>query len=238
MQASQWPLVYKVRVSQRARNVNLKFCRSNGLEVVVPKNFNIKKVPQILEKHRVWIERVQTKIENVQLPANPLPENIYLPALPQIWQIHYLPTAASVLYLKPTSENQLLISGCLNNVEEVKKLLCKWLKRLAANYLFPKLKQLSELYNLPYAKVSIRYSQTHWGSCSAKKNISLSPHLLFIEPVLVEHVLLHELCHTKVLNHSKNFWQLLKSVNPDCHDLRKQLREAQYKIPPWLLEKK
>lgn len=239
MQTLQWPPIYRIRLSQRARNVNLKFCRINGLEIVVPKKFNTKNIPFILEQHRTWIERTQHKLANLETHKieKSLPETIQLTALGQTWQIIYEPTAASFLYLKQTHENQLFFTGHIKNESEVRKLLNKWLKRLAGLYLFPKLKQLSVQHNLPYAKASIRHSLTHWGSCNAKKNISLSPQLLLIEPNLVEHVLLHELCHTKVLNHSKNFWQLFKSVNPDCHQLRKQLKIAQYQLPGWLLEK-
>lgn len=239
MQVLQWPPIYRTRVSQRARNVSLKFCRINGLEIVIPKKFNIKNINFILEQHRTWIERTQHKLAKLKTyKTEPsLPETIHLSALAQTWKIIYKPTAASVLYLKSTSENQLIVIGQTNNENAVKKLLLKWLKRLAGIYLFSKLKQLSEQHNLPYTKVSIRHSLTHWGSCNAKKNISLSPQLLLLEPELVEHVLLHELCHTKVLNHSKDFWQLFKSVNPNCHQLRKQLKIAQYQLPDWLLKK-
>lgn len=237
--SSNWPPTYNLRISQRARHVNLKFCPTNGLEIVVPKKFNPKNLTKILEQHRNWIERIQQKIKNI-IPTQPeesLPTIIKLAALKQIWEVSYESTAASVLHLKQITENKLLILGNLENQTAIKKLLLNWIKRLAKNHLIPQLTHLSQLHDLPFAKVCIRHTQTHWGSCTSKKNISLSSQLMLIPPQLVEHVLLHELCHTKVLNHSKNFWHLFESVNPNCHNLRKQLRTAQHNLPRWLIEK-
>lgn len=236
---SLWPPTYNLRFSQRARRVNLKFCPTNGLEIVVPNKFNVQRIPNIIEQHRGWIERTQQKLKNIAKDRTEelLPITINLAALNQIWQVNYESTAASVLHLKQIDTHQLLIVGNLQNQTAIKKLLHKWLKRLAKNHLIPLLNNLSQLHNLPFTKVSIRYSQTHWGSCTAKKNISLSSQLMLILPELVEHVLLHELCHTKVLNHSKNFWSLFASANPDCHNLRKRLRIAQHNLPRWVIEK-
>jgi predicted metal-dependent hydrolase len=96
------------------------------------------------------------------------------------------------------------------------------------------LDELSAEHRLPYAKASIRQQRTRWGSCSRHGTISLNARLLFLPPVLVDYVLLHELCHTKELNHSPRFWALLGSQDPECEAHRKALRKARAVIPAWL----
>lgn len=237
---SNWPPAYKLRLSQRARYVSLKYCHVNGLEIIAPKKFNPQSAKQILEKHRHWIERTLQKFNAIETNTEEkvtLPATINVAALNQIWEVSYESTAASVLHLKQIEQNKLLITGNIQNQSTVKKSLRNWLKRLSKNHLISQLHHLSQLHNLPFTKAGIRHSLTHWGSCNAKKNISLSTQLMLVPPALVEYVLLHELCHTKFLNHSKSFWQLLESVNPNCHKLRKQLRVAQHSLPHWIIEK-
>ena len=73
----------------------------------------------------------------------------------------------------------------------------------------PRLDRLSKQCGLPYASVKINSSQGRWGSCSTKKDINLSYYLVLLPSYLIDYVLLHELCHTREMNHSERFWSLL-----------------------------
>ena len=72
-----------------------------------------------------------------------------------------------------------------------------------------RLHQLAEQYGFTYHKVSIRNQRTRWGSCSGKGNISLNMKLVALPPELSDYVLLHELVHTRIHNHSQRFWKEL-----------------------------
>jgi predicted metal-dependent hydrolase len=72
-----------------------------------------------------------------------------------------------------------------------------------------RLAQLAKQYGFTYKKVSIRNQRTRWGSCSAKGNISLNIKLVALPPELFDYVILHELVHTRVHNHSRKFWEEL-----------------------------
>ncbi|OGN97919.1 MAG: hypothetical protein A2Y89_06210 [Chloroflexi bacterium RBG_13_51_18] len=69
--------------------------------------------------------------------------------------------------------------------------------------------QLAEQYGFTYRNVSIRNQRTRWGSCSVKGNISLNIKLVALPRELSDYVILHELVHTRVHNHSKKFWKEL-----------------------------
>ncbi len=92
-------------------------------------------------------------------------------------------------------------------------------------------KRLSELakeHKFQYNKVSIRNQRTRWGSCSSKNNISLNMKLLHLPDQLIDYILLHELVHTRVKNHSKDFWNELETVVPNARTVDQQLRKYQY----------
>ena len=91
-----------------------------------------------------------------------------------------------------------------------------------------RLAELAQEHNFQYNRVSIRNQRTRWGSCSSKDNISLNMKLLHLPDQLIDYILLHELVHTRVKNHSKDFWNELETVVPNARIIDKQLREYQY----------
>ena len=100
----------------------------------------------------------------------------------------------------------------------------------AKHYLPPEIQRLAQQHNFRYSQIKIRKSKTRWGSCSSKGIINLSFYLMLLPVHLIEYVLLHELCHTVVMNHSADFWSLLDShTQGRAKALRKELR--QYYIP-------
>ena len=75
--------------------------------------------------------------------------------------------------------------------------------------LITRLEELAELHDFRFNKVSIRNQKTKWGSCSARNNISLNVNLARLPEELRDYVILHELVHTRIKNHSREFWTLL-----------------------------
>ena len=71
---------------------------------------------------------------------------------------------------------------------------------------------LSQQHKLPYKSVKINSSRGRWGSCSASKAINLSYFLVLLPKHLIDYVLLHELCHTREMNHGDRFWKLLNEL--------------------------
>ncbi len=85
--------------------------------------------------------------------------------------------------------------------------------RLEAHaYLPMRTKELAQEKGLTFQKLSIRRTLTRWGSCSAANNLNLSIYLMKLPNELIDYVILHELAHTKVKNHSAQFWSYLDTL--------------------------
>jgi hypothetical protein len=82
-------------------------------------------------------------------------------------------------------------------------------------------------YNFSWGRISIRNQKTRWGSCSKKGNLNFSYKLALLPKELSDYVIVHELCHLKEFNHSKNFWELLSRTIPDHKKKRKALHQHQ-----------
>ncbi|EKP95827.1 SprT family zinc-dependent metalloprotease [Thermaerobacter subterraneus] len=109
-----------------------------------------------------------------------------------------------------------------------------WLAARARATLLPWLERLARERGFRLAGSSIGCPKTRWGSCSAGRHVRLSLKLLFLPPELVEHVLIHELCHTVHLNHGPAFWALVERHDPRAAQHRRQLRAAWSYVPAWL----
>jgi len=98
----------------------------------------------------------------------------------------------------------------------------------ARRILNQRLAELATGHDFEYGKVSIRKQKTRWGSCSSQNNISLNQNLLHLPDELIDYVLLHELTHTRVKDHSPSFWNELKTVCPDAKEKRRLLKTYSY----------
>ena len=137
------------------------------------------------------------------------PKKIIFYAVALSWELHYQWASESTTTELNEEDNRLIISGSTKDFRECGELLHPWLQKQAERYFTPWLQKLSHDYQLPYEKLSYRGQKTLWGSCTEGKNISLNYKLLFLPARLVRYVLIHELCHTKILDHSRQFWNLV-----------------------------
>ncbi len=76
-----------------------------------------------------------------------------------------------------------------------------------------------------YTRITIRDQRTRWGSCSSTGTLSFNYRLMFAPPRVLDYVVVHELCHLTHMNHSREFWSLVASVQPDYKVYRSWLKE-------------
>lgn len=98
------------------------------------------------------------------------------------------------------------------------------LRTLARDALPRELLALAEAHAIAVSRVSIRNQSSRWGSCSRDGAISLNWRLVQVPPFVREYVLLHELMHRRVMNHSARFWRQVAAVCPRYVEARRWLR--------------
>jgi predicted metal-dependent hydrolase len=74
---------------------------------------------------------------------------------------------------------------------------------------------LAAQFGFTVKRITVRDQRTRWGSCSARKTISLNWRLVQTPPYVVDYIILHELAHTRHMNHSAEFWAEVARVCPD-----------------------
>ena len=161
-----------------------------------------------------------------------LPDRVELRAFSLSWPVEYRGTAARTASAR-VSGGMLVVSGNIDDAGACLSALGRWLDREARALLLPMLAEVARDAGVAYASARVRHQQRRWGSCSARKTISLNRNLVFIPPVLVRSLMLHELAHIRELNHSARFWSHLATLDPDAHRNREAMRDAGKLVEPW-----
>jgi predicted metal-dependent hydrolase len=231
-------VAYRLRVSPRARRVWLRVSPAEGLVVVVPKRFDVARIPGVLAREGAWIRRALARAErqraSVPSPSPwEFPREITLPAIGMTWPVSCRPTDAPHVRVAPAAPTGLQVTGQVGDGEACRAALGRWLVRQARIHLLPRLEAVSRRLALRYTRAGVRLQRTRWASCSPDRAISLNGRLLLLPPPLVEYVFVHELCHTLVMNHSKKFWRMVERHCPDYRQLRRDLRAAGKRLPAW-----
>jgi hypothetical protein len=229
---------YAVRVSQRAKRLQLRVKSCGQVEVVVPKGVALHHVPGFVAEHEAWLR--QTLINTVGRITPPttitplLPETITLPAISGEWQVSYHPgRRARVIDHAAAPTAQLQVFG--DNQPQQRVALQQWLSQLAKECLIPWLEEVSAEVNLPFAGATVRAQKSRWGSCNSRQEINLNRALLFMSPGAVRYLFIHELCHTVHMNHSARYWALVARLEPEHRHHEAELRRAMAAIPRWAL---
>ena len=119
----------------------------------------------------------------------------------------------------PTLNEEIHIEAAIKSVEFADEII------VIDSFSTDKTVELAEKHNFKYKKVAIKNAKTRWGSCSYVNNINLSLHLMRLPDYLIDYVILHELVHTKIKNHSKDFWHFLDYVSGNAKKLDKELKD-------------
>ncbi len=227
-----WPPEYKLKRHPRARRVKLSVSRAHGLQITIPMRFSISHIPSVLIEHEKWIIKHLSKL--AEQKNNNLPDKIEFPLLNEVWIIHYMQNNNSKIQLIERAGREIVLMGNIEDTVKCKMLLIAWIKEIAKLHLTTHLYRASEKTQLYFQKACIRDQETRWGSCSREKTINLNYRLIFLPAHLAIHVMIHELCHTKYLNHSEKFWGLVRKYDVNCDENRKELRKADKYVPSWV----
>lgn len=227
---------WTVRVSRRARRLSVRVYPGGKVEVVAPSGVSAAAVQRFVGVHRQWIDR---RIEDLSAARGAVdtmrPETIEVAALERRFSVRYEPTESSGVRIRiGESEDVLVLRGAVNDVQSVGRALREWLIVLAARELRRELQGLAERGGFQFDRMQIRRQRTRWGSCSASGTISLNVCVLFQPPPVMRYLLIHELSHTRHMNHSKRFWSLVESQEPDYRRLDRELAHGWRSVPGWV----
>ncbi len=233
-------LEHTIRRSDRARRMRIRVTPRGDVEVVLPRGATEAEAERFIAREREWIERALARIERqrasigVVREAAALPSFVDLRATGGRVSVSYRPTAAASASARRGRDGILTVSGPVRDEDACMASLRRWLFRTAKDSLPDRLGMLADRHGFSVSGVAVRRQRTRWGSCSGRSRLSLNAKLLFLPPDLVDHVLVHELCHTVHPHHSDRFWRLVERHDPAWREHREALSAAWAYVPRWV----
>jgi predicted metal-dependent hydrolase len=223
-----------VRESRRARRLAVRVHRTGRVEVVVPPRTSRATVGAFMSEHRDWIETRRQAALRQKPPETPFPPTVIaLPGVYESWRVH-LAGGTGRLRIREGDE-LLVVSGEISSPQQLKDALRTWLMARAQVVLSDHLADCGREFGFSYRRLSIRRQRTRWGSCSTRGTVSLNCCILFQPPEVLRYLLIHELSHTRHMNHSRAFWDCVARCCPDYRKLDRQLLDGWRRVPSWLL---
>ena len=219
-----------IRTHRAARNVTMRV-KSDGLHLTVPPYSKTEKILEVLEPYRKRLLETYEKVAE-----RPIDYNYSIQA--SCFHLYIKPGTWSHFAVREKDEEMFIYCPPKTDFTDdaIQKLLhsaiIRAMKRRASICLPPLLTMWAERFHLSYKKVRITGACSRWGSCSSTGTISLSCYLMLLPAHLMDYVILHELAHTKEMNHGPAFWELLDQFTNGCAlQLRKELRAFHTGIP-------
>lgn len=212
-----------VRRNAKARYVRLRMSEDGTLVVTLPRFAAFRHAEELIESSRPQIRTWKTKAKKTRVLHDG-------DRIGQSHTVRFIPAARATTTvatrgLTITVEYPENLFHTDSRVQKaLKPHLDKALQKEARAYLPRRLKYLAENYGFSYARVRFGTQKGRWGSCSSRGTISLNVGLMLLDTELIDYVLIHELCHTRQMNHSKEFWSLVESCMPDYKARRKVIK--------------
>jgi len=198
-------LTYKVRRSKKVGRITISV-NSDGVELILPVGVSLRTGERFVLSKLDWIENKLALMKKDYGKYFLLGKEVF-------------PQLSGGVFTFSEQKPTLKINDELASAE-----FEKFLFSVAQKYIAERTTQLAFQYGFQFNKVKIKKLKSRWGSCSAKKNLSFNFKLMEYSPNVIDYVIIHELCHTKIMNHSKTFWELVESIIPEYKKLRKQLK--------------
>jgi predicted metal-dependent hydrolase len=222
---------FAVRVSPRARRLTARVHVGGRVEIVVPVGVSAKAVRDFVQRFTPWIDRKVASMQCYAEPAALVPAAVEFSFTHERFEVEWQGVPK-----RGVSERGARLLVHAPDDAAARHLLRAWLKRAAAERLVPQLLRLAAELNFAVARVAIRCQRTRWGSCSTRGTVSLNCSLIFLRPEVVRYLFIHELAHTKHMNHSVNFWRLVERLEPDYRRLDRELLAGWRTVPAWVFK--
>lgn len=213
---------YRIDFSGKRKTVTFIIERNGEVVVKAPTGFSEEKIALLVKQKRMQLYQKINHPQKIKIPyKNPVQIN-----------------GRSILYngknykafVDKETKDEFIFNGRFiiseNIANRFESKLNSWLMLVAREKLTPKVIEFAKKLGVEYNKILISDLQLRWGSCTLKNNININYRIIKAPAFVSNYIIVHELTHLLVANHTKEFWQIVRTAFPKYDEAKK-----------WLLEK-
>jgi predicted metal-dependent hydrolase len=216
-------LEYRIKRSDRALHARI-LVDADGVQVVVPRHFPLRKVEPFVQEKRPWIERTLRRMRESESEFPP-------PRVQAGGEIPYLGERLALNVRTEARRSRAHIARrgfelrvALPPAGGLRKALEAWYRRQARTEVAVRLDAAVARAGRSYTTLQIRGQRTRWASCSTSGAMSFNWRLLLAPAEILDYVVEHEVAHLDIQDHSARFWRLLASRSPRWREHEAWLR--------------
>ena len=214
---------YKVLVNKRVKGTKIVVGR-NIVTIISRRKISKLFAEEIIRRNLDWINE-QAKMIEMAPSVSPIMPSDHISWLGVDMEVRFQEGKVSSAKFE---DDYLLVKA--RDIEGFRKTLRSKLKRESKLMITDQVNLLADRYGFKFNEIRVRDTKSRWGSCSGRKNLNFSWRLCLTPLEVMDYVIIHELAHTKVANHSKEFWDIVGSIIPDYKVHRKWLKENGEKL--------
>lgn len=204
-----------ILVRKDVKHARMRVSEGGRIRVIVPNAFTEEDIDALIKKKKAWVEKNEKffkGMSRIELLRN---------------QLLLFGNRYSYFY-DSSYERKVIVDHVNKTIRANRNLLNleiqeDWYKSIAKKYLQKRTEELAKKLNFQYETLYIRNQKKKWGNCSKEKNISLNWRLIKAPLFVIDYLIVHELVHTQIMNHSIKFWTMLKLLYPDYREAVKWL---------------
>ena len=210
-----------VRTMSNASRISIKVAPNGSLRISAPKFTPKFAIASLLKSSRQEIRKMVNSQRKLYDTDQQIGKSHSLVIQTDIG-MQTVSTIGTTIFATTTSQENVISADFQ---QEIRQEVLKALRKEAKSYLPRRLRYLADQYDFSYEKTKLTHASSRWGSCSSSGTISLNIALMSLPFELIDYVLVHELCHTKFMDHSDSFWELVGQFDPSYKLHRKLLKQ-------------
>lgn len=214
-----------IRIEQIIRTnrktIALQITEDGALIVRAPFSVSDETIMRVIYKHRDWIKEKKKQMEARDpkfVPKEFVNGEGFL-FLGRYYRLQIVDNQEEPLKFE---NNRFLLSK--EALPKAKEVFIDWYKKMAYEKISERVEWYASLSGIKYKKVNITNAQKRWGSCSPNGNLNFSWRLIMAPLSVIDYVVVHELAHIEIKNHSKAFWNKVKVLMPNYEKCKEWLK--------------
>lgn len=203
------------------KTVSLQVIPGGKLVVRAPENITQYELDKIIALHSKWILKKKETLKNVFVPKKNYSEGEQFLFLGKNYTLKFSPVAGSIIL-----GDNLYINPKKKHIAE--KVIVEFYRKKAKEVIRERVYHFAVKFGYNFNSIRITSAKKRWGSCSYRGNLNFSWRLIMAPEEIIDYVVVHELVHLKIKNHSKVFWDKVGELMPDYYSRRNWLKKNGY----------
>ena len=202
--------------SHRARHTRLEYTIERGLVAILPPGASLPGACTFIRQKEEWLRESLAEVAPVEdaFPRRPIRSGRRLLFLGRPHRLSILHRAVErVRVVRRDDRIELTLPTGLDL--EATEVVREWYRRQASRHIHARVEELAQRIGRSYRRVTVRTLRSAWGLCSDRRTLTFNWRLIMAPPRVIDYVILHELTHMEIFEHSPRFWRRMERRCPN-----------------------